>query len=544
LTHEPIPAEEEIHTDEEDAGAPWRYLLAWRFVALLIVVVVFSAIRWRLLDMPLERDEGEYAYAGQLILQGIPPYHLAYNMKLPGTYAAYAAILAVFGQTSRGIHLGLLVVNAVSVILLYAIVARLFGTLAGVIAGWSYALLSTHQSVLGFAAHATHFVVLAALIGLILLLRAQETQSIVFLFWSGLAFGVAFLMKQPGILLSLFAFVYLASQCWPKRADEWTFWARKMSAFLLGAVLPFALTCALLYRAGVFEHFWFWTFLYARQYAISLPLRGGGEALKSSSSHIVGAAPELWALALVGVSTVFWDPIVRRHAALVFGLLASSGAAVCPGLYFREHYFVLIMPAVAILIAIAIVSTSRLLTTKFPSRWFHLLPVFVFGVAWMLAIARNRDFYLKLTPTQACRFCYPAEPFLEAASVAEYLHQHTSATDTIMVLGSEPEIYFYANRHSASGFIYTYSLMADQAYWPTMQKQMIQEVEGNRPAYVVFVDAWGSWNARAGSLQALALGAWMDQYISNGFELASTVPLQNSELSYSFGEIRIFKKKG
>ena len=25
--------------------------------------------------MPLERDEGEYAYAGQLILQGIPPYN-------------------------------------------------------------------------------------------------------------------------------------------------------------------------------------------------------------------------------------------------------------------------------------------------------------------------------------------------------------------------------------------------------------------------------------------------------------------------------------
>jgi hypothetical protein len=39
----------------------------------------------------LERDEGEYAYAGQLMLQGIPPYQLAYTMKLPGPFAAYAA---------------------------------------------------------------------------------------------------------------------------------------------------------------------------------------------------------------------------------------------------------------------------------------------------------------------------------------------------------------------------------------------------------------------------------------------------------------------
>jgi 4-amino-4-deoxy-L-arabinose transferase-like glycosyltransferase len=220
--------------------------------------------------MPLERDEGEYAYAGQLILQGIPPYQLAYNMKLPGTYAAYAAILAVFGETARGIHLGLLFVNAVSVILLYIVAARLFGTLAGTIAGASYALLSTHQSVLGFAAHATHFIVLAALIGIILLLQAEETKRMAFFFWSGLAFGIAFLMKQPGLLFGAFAFFYLAVQCWPKNKREWAQWAKKLGVFLLAGALPFALTCALLYRVGVFQNFWFWTFSYAHQYVTNM----------------------------------------------------------------------------------------------------------------------------------------------------------------------------------------------------------------------------------------------------------------------------------
>ena len=84
---------------------------AWWGLAI-IVFGVTVAIRIRLLGMPLERDEGEYAYAGQLMLQGIPPYKLAYNMKFPGTYAAYAAIMSVFGQTTIGIRLGLLVVNA------------------------------------------------------------------------------------------------------------------------------------------------------------------------------------------------------------------------------------------------------------------------------------------------------------------------------------------------------------------------------------------------------------------------------------------------
>src|SRR5437588_12691628 len=81
------------------------------FALLLLVLLLFAGIRWRLREMPLERDEGEYAYAGQLILQGIPPYQLAYNMKLPGTYLAYAAFLRTFGETPAGIHLGLSLAN-------------------------------------------------------------------------------------------------------------------------------------------------------------------------------------------------------------------------------------------------------------------------------------------------------------------------------------------------------------------------------------------------------------------------------------------------
>src|SRR5271165_567489 len=271
-----IPPE---HAAEPPAGKLWSIFFRWHFAVLLLVVVLFGAIRWRLADMPLERDEGEYAYAGQLILQDIPPYQLAYNMKLPGTYAAYAAILAVFGQTGRGIHLALLFINATSVVLLYLLVARILGALAGTVAGASYALLSTHQVVLGFAAHATHFMVLAALVGLILMLRAEETGRTAFFFWSGLAFGLVFVLKQPGILLGVFAFLYLLFQCWPKSAGERAPLLKKlatqMAAFLFAGALPFILTCVLLLRAGVFNNFWFWTFTYAREYATTVPFRAG-----------------------------------------------------------------------------------------------------------------------------------------------------------------------------------------------------------------------------------------------------------------------------
>ena len=529
-------------------------------MVVLAVIVFLGAIRWRLLDMPLERDEGEYAYAGQLILQHIPPYQLAYNMKLPGTYAAYAAIMAVFGQTARGIHIGLLLVNAISIVLLYVVAARLFGALAGAIAASSYALLSTHQGVLGFAAHATHFVVLAALIGLIPLLRAEETKRTVFFFWSGIAFGVAFLMKQPGLFLGAFAFFYLAVQCWPKKSwpenkREWTRWATNLGVFLLAGALPFALTCVALYRAGVFRNFWFWTVDYARQYAITVPWHAAPGELPTHSSSIFQSIVALWIVALAGIVRSFWNPVVRRPVVFVFGLLAFSSAATCPSLHFRPHYFILAMPGVAILIAVAVTSAVHWLTVKFTSRWLRALPVIAFAAAWTFAIYHNAEFYFKLTPLQACRACYSLNPFPEAAPVADYLRQHTAPTDTIMVFGSEPEIYFYAHRHSASGYIYTYSLMEDQLYWPAMQKQMMQEVEARQPAYVVFVNVSDSWLQRPGSPQVVAFSAWMKQYISTGFEEVGMVELAEPESRYYWGdeargphlpgpELRIFKRKG
>src|ERR1039458_8629568 len=173
--------------------------------ALVLVIVFFAVVRMRLRNAPLERDEGEYAYMGQLILQGIPPYKLASNMKLPGTYAAYAAMMAVFGETPAGIHIGMIPVNAAAAIMVFFLAKRLYGSLAGAVAGSTYAFLSVRPALLALDGHATHFVVVAALAGILLLLRAIGTGRISLFVSSGFCFGLAFLMKQPGILFGLFA---------------------------------------------------------------------------------------------------------------------------------------------------------------------------------------------------------------------------------------------------------------------------------------------------------------------------------------------------
>src|SRR5947207_8571174 len=111
--------------------------IGWGILAIIVFGLVIT-IRIRLLAIPLERDEGEYAYAGQLMLQGIPPYKLAYNMKFPGTYAAYALIMSIFGQTIHGVHLALLLVNMATVVVVFLIGRRLIDATMGIAAATSY----------------------------------------------------------------------------------------------------------------------------------------------------------------------------------------------------------------------------------------------------------------------------------------------------------------------------------------------------------------------------------------------------------------------
>src|SRR5690242_4713239 len=99
--------------------------IAWYNLLAVTLVCVF-AVRVRLLAVPLERDEGEFAYLGQLMLKGVPPYLQASSMKPPGIFAMYAVSMLFFGESARGIHSGLLIVNGATILLVYLIGKRLF----------------------------------------------------------------------------------------------------------------------------------------------------------------------------------------------------------------------------------------------------------------------------------------------------------------------------------------------------------------------------------------------------------------------------------
>jgi len=482
---------------------PRSIKISW--LALLILSFAFVlSFRFRLLNVPLERDEGEYAYLGQLMLQGVPPYQLAYSMKFPGVFAAYAVIMSIFGETPAGIHLGLCLVNVATAVLLFSLAWRLFDWIAGVATAASFLFLSISPSVLGLAGHATHFVMLFVIAGALLLLKALQEQSPWRFFASGMLFGTGILMKQPAIAFSLFGATYLLGKTF-KTQNRWVM-ARWLTIYCVGNLLPIGATLFLLWRAGVFPNFWRWTIQYAHIYAGSVPLEIAWNNISKTMVYLLRVGLLLWLIALLGLSACVWNQTVRSHALFLAGLFFFSAIALSAGLNFREHYFILLLPSLSLCIG-AFVFCLR------PGR-SSLVVVAAFGIAFAQPLLADFRIFFTLPADQVARAIYQQNPFPEAVAIAKYLRANTSSEDNIAVLGSEPEIYFYSGRRSATSYIYMYPLLEWQPYAVDMQHELISQITVNRPKFVVFVSIARSWSWQPPPLENI-LPAWFDQYSSN-----------------------------
>lgn len=510
---------------------PSAHRWVW-WVALLVIVAAAATVRWRLLDVPLERDEGEYAYAGQLMLEGVPPYREAYNLKLPGIYAAYAVVLAVFGQTHRGIHLGLLMINAATIVALFFLGRRVLDALAGIVAAATFALLSVGQPVQGVFANAEHFVLLPAVAGLLLLLRATDLEKVWSLVLGGLLLGLAFLMKQHGAVFGMLGGVYLVIHRVRRRPIDWRRTASWCALFAVAVGLPYLATCGLLWIAGVFDTFWFWTVSYALAYVSQMPLEQVWTNLVIGVSGLVEGGTLIWVLAGVGLSAVVWNTHARKRWLFISLFTVFSLLAVCPGFFFRKHYFVLALPAAALLVGVAASAVARCVSTTRTRVLRYGIAIGLAGSALAVSATQQRSFLFRQTPAQVARTTYGLNPFPESLEIARFIKANTTAADRIAVLGSEPQIFFYSGRRSATGHIYTYGLMHRHDFALRMQEEMIREIEAANPAMLVFVNVPASWLWQPASHKLIF--EWFRQY-SRDFEPVAVVELRPTGTRYYQG---------
>jgi len=480
------------------------------WVVLGLILLAVALVRVRLLSFPLERDEGAFAYMAQLLLDGVPPYTGAFDFKPPGLYLLYALFIKLFGASASGIHFGLLLANAVSVVLLFLLARKIIRDEAALAASAAFAALSLSPSTYGFAAHATQFVVPFVLAGLFLFLKFREKGSPGLLFWSGLLLSVSFLVKQIGIFFVVLGFLLLAFAFLTERPVRWKPFIHALLAMAFGTLVPIVLAVLLLALSGSLRQFWFCCFVYAAKYGTAFPLSQGIGLFLKTIPRIIDGYYLVWLLAgLGGVAAVFHAG-VRRYRAFLLLFAAVSFAAVCPGWYFREHYFIVLLPALGLLAGVAVQFFGDLFANAGKRMWLGSVPLLILLVAIALGVNSRKGSYFTESPVRLCRAIYGGNPFPEAVEIARAIERRTKPEDRIVVFGSEPEIYFYAKRRAATKYIFTYPLVEHHDLASRMQQEMIESVIANRPAYMVYVETPSSWMVRPGSDPRIF--SWLDEY--------------------------------
>jgi 4-amino-4-deoxy-L-arabinose transferase-like glycosyltransferase len=354
-------------------------------VLLALGMVIVLYIRIRLLGTPLERDEGGFAYIASEVLKGHLPFTTALDSKPPCLYFFFAIFIGLFGKTSIAFHSALLVSTVLSMMFIYLAGQKMQNRWMGVAAAILFGLLSVSSNVLGFAAHATHIAVLFMTGSVYLLSVAFSNGKKLYYFLGGLLAGLSFLMKQPAIYFLPMGFLLITAWFIYQKAIKKSL--IPLLLYTLASVLPFVIIVMIYKFTGNYEIFYKMVFGVTATYANKLSFSFGMEGLAKDFPDIIKNEGIIWILALVGIVVSFFYK--NKFLAIQLILLACFGfLATTPGFYFRPHYFVIMLPAVAWAAGSFIASAMEYLNRKLNATAANL--TFIFYSLFLLHIISAR----------------------------------------------------------------------------------------------------------------------------------------------------------
>jgi 4-amino-4-deoxy-L-arabinose transferase-like glycosyltransferase len=469
-----------------------RLVLAWA-----VILVLFALMRISLISIPFERDEGEYAYIAQRMLVGDVPYRDAFDQKPPGVFLIYLITFALFGQSVQAVHVVMHVWTLAGVVLLFKLVQRLSGTTAGLLAAMAYAVMTAERGVLGSTANTEIFMLTPMIAGILCVTGTREQRIVPWrLIAGGALLACAFWIKQVVITDIIFACVIVALvDVSPPQSALHVLWPaiRRLLLLALGAALITApiFLYFILHRA--LHDFLYAAFIYNFGYSTS---ELGSFALvwgrfRGTFGAILAADWLFWMAGAAAIAVLF----VQRHWRLLgfyLGFLALSSVGVSFAGYFRPHYFMQLLPAVASLAGVGLAWALDRLGTLQKSVIRYAAQTAVLVAVLAVPVFQNRFILFAPSPAVALTRLYGVERFVFSRAMGERLRDRTSPADPILIAGAEPQIAFYAHRKNATRYIFFDPLTARYPGVLENQQQALAEIVSSQPAYIVDVIGVGS----------------------------------------------------
>jgi hypothetical protein len=466
-------------THSSAAGRPIR-ILFW-----IVIITIYVLLRLNPVGIPLDRDEGIFGLIGSAILGGEWPYRDLIDHKPPLVFLIYSFCLWIFPPTAMGIHVFLHIYNFCTLCVLFAFSLRVSGRSAASWTAFAYAVFSINPMVQGFTASTEMFMLLPLCLSLLLAWMGTEDGKPqgIYLALSGVFAAAACWIKQPAFFSVLFTLTIIFYRLCFSRQNEWLFTPLIKALFFWGLgglalstiiVAPFAV-------AGLFEEFFYWSFLHNFYYANQLAWPVQLIMFSDGLVRVVANSPVMLALTCLCILVKSRDSDLPKAYWFLFLLLSALGVSLG---YAYAHYYAQLLPAIALLVGLSSASLCR----RFSQSWPKLLPATLAGLIVVGQVLPNLGYHLLITPERYSRHFFGINPFPESVEIAKFLNSRTMDDDSIFIFGSEPQILLLAERKSASAFGMIYPLMRRQYIdHQVYQNKTIEQIQTNKPAYIVWV---------------------------------------------------------
>jgi hypothetical protein len=501
------------------------------FGFLLLLIFLVITIRTRFNMIPFERDEGIYGYIGKLLLDGKIPYQDFQEQKFPGLFYFYAFMVGVFGDTVKGLHTGFMYLNIVTLLLLYFTSRKLFSPIAGLISAITFAFVSLTPNLSGFTVQAEHGVAFFISLGLFFYSYYNATNKWYYNFFMGMSFGMAFMTKTSGVFLGLWGglalFVgFLFTK--EKKIKDFIIEA----GIYIGAVFSvIGFFFLIILMKGSFADMMFWAYEIPKNYVGKIPYEDGVKYFNYAKDAIVQNHKYLWVHGVLAAGVLFIKPISWKMKITALLLFFFSFCTIVPGYYFYGHYWIQTIPGLAILSGLTYYGIMMLIQTTFKfnnvkTKYVYLAIFIIFTFKHVDAL---KSYYFHPNYERILRSVYGSNPFPESMEIGNYINANSKPEDDIVVIGSEPQIYFYTHKKCASRFAYFATLVDDVPQHKQWQRDFIADVEKQKPRYVIFFNHAISLFRQPNTDGYIF--EWLNKYTQENFQIIGLVDMVDGQQS-------------
>ena len=415
----------------------------FRQLFLPVVGIVLLTVATRLPSLVHSRpidDEAVYSIVANEIVDGGRPYIDAVERKPPLLFWTYAAVFKTLGKFNwHGLHSVALVWTLGTMGGLYVIGDQLFEPETGLVAALLYSIFQPWLTYKNLAFNGEMLMNLPIVWSWAIAFRRRSARLRPGLLASGALLCAGFLLKQPGAIAAIPLGIYLLLPSYrASRRLSQSASIVQVAMLCAGFFGSLAIAIIVLWKQGILDDAFYWTI--AEQ---TVPHVFWTNALFRTLAFL-GACLPLFIGAALGQRNHarLWAGVEAERVALLALLVASAIGAAAGGRFY-PHYYIQLIPPLALLAAPFYARLPSRNTQ--PHHWFMRLGLMSSWLA-LTAVAFSISHWLGLASQRA-----PSE-------AGQFLLKHSKPEERIFVWGHAPKIYLDSHRRPACRYILTFPL--------------------------------------------------------------------------------------